>query len=301
MIVLVTAEAMLSRVWKPARIALAAVLVAVGSCASDGGEIARKEWAELYSAYGVALAVAHPDYGAGPLSDFTREDNTLPTEAPGTIPIDLVPLPAHLATAPRKVALDPAVGGNVDVVTIPDTAATEVLRKGYLEGTGRPLRQRRKVERFLAGLAGAVSAARLGDLSIGVALVVELKEPLTYAEIEASGLEGDRVLFPALGPAHLPLSWSEDNCQPLHTAACEGGTDPVEQFRAWLRGLGPLQRKALTRKAFDLTAMRSTADAGLISGVMVDWTPPADALKMVRDPHVRAAYLMGVVQMQIIP
>ncbi|MGW5265435.1 hypothetical protein ACWEQG_31065 [Microbispora sp. NPDC004025] len=110
------------------------------------------------------------------------------------------------------------------------------MRKGYLKGTGRPLRQRRKVERFLAGLARAVSTAHLGDLDIGVALVVELKEPLTYAEIEASDVEGNRVLFPALGPAHLPLSWSEDNCRPLHTAACEG-TDPVEQFRGWLREL----------------------------------------------------------------
>ncbi|WP_169984654.1 hypothetical protein [Microbispora sp. H10836] len=300
MIVLWMAEAMFARMRKPVSIALTAALVTTSSCSRDGGEIGRKEWAELYSAYGVALAVAHPDYGAGLLVDFSREDNTLPTGAPGTVPIELVPLPAHLATPPRTVALDPTMGGNIDLVTIPDTAATEVLRKGYLKGTGRPLRQRRKVERFLAGLAGAVSTAHLGELNIGVALVIELKEPLTYAELAANGLEGDRVLFPALGPAHLPLSWSEDNCRPLHTAACEA-TDVVAQFRAWLRDLSPVQRRALTRKAFDLTAMRSTAGDGLVCGVMVDWTPPADALKMVRDPHVRAAYLVGVVQTQIVP
>ncbi|GAA1015001.1 hypothetical protein Aple_052390 [Acrocarpospora pleiomorpha] len=293
---------MLLRLRNLAAVPLAALLVLATSCANEGRELTRDEWAELYSAYGIALAVVHPDYGSDLLTDYSEPANTLPTDAPAAVSVDLVPIPNGLGTSPTTVTLDPNTGGNHDLVTVRDSAATEVFRQGYLKGTGRPVRERRKLERFLDGLDKAISTSGLDHRKYGVALIAELDKPLTSDEMESADLDNvaSRVLFSTIGPADLPLSWSGDNCGPVHTQACDG-TDDAEQFRAWLESLSPAQRQALTGKAFKLAEMQSAANDGRISGLMIDWVEPGGALEIVRNPHVRAAYLAGVIQLDTVP
>ncbi|WP_155358688.1 hypothetical protein [Acrocarpospora macrocephala] len=270
-------------------------MVLATSCADERRELTRDEWVELYSAYGIALAVVHPDYGAGLLSEPA---DALPTDTPAAISVELVPIPNGLGTSLTTVTLDPNIGGNYDLVTVRSSAATAVFREGYLKGTGRSDQERRKTELFLEGLDKAISTSGLDHRKYGVALIVELDKPLTSREMESADLDAvaSRVLFPAIGPADLPLSWSGDNCRPVHTPACDG-IDEVEQFRAWLKSLRPVQREALTGKAFNLAEMQSAADDGRISGLMIDWMEPGGALEIVGNPHVRAAYLVGVVQL----
>ncbi|WP_062434253.1 hypothetical protein [Herbidospora daliensis] len=277
---------------------LVALMALATSCVDADRELTRDEWAELYSAYAIALAVTHPDYGSGLLTDYSEPKNILPTDAPSAVSIDMAAIPGGLGPSLTTVTLTPRKEGDYELAGVGETGATEVFREGYLKGTGRPDQERHKVERFLEGLDKAISTSGLDRRKYGVALIVELDKPLTSREMESAELDSvaSRVLFPAIGPANLPMSWSQDNCGVLHTPACDGW-DEVEQFRAWLKSLRPAQRQTLTGRAFDLGGMEQTAASGRISGLMVDWIVPGGALEIVRNPHVRAAYLVGVVQL----
>ncbi|NAS26959.1 hypothetical protein GT755_35480 [Herbidospora sp. NEAU-GS84] len=281
-----------------AAVPLAACLVLLTSCADGGRELTRDQWAEQYSAYGIALAVNRPDYGSGLLTDYSEAKNTLPTDAPSAVSVDLAPIPGGLGISPTTVTLTPDREGDFELIGVSETAATEVFHNGYLTGAGRSDQERRKVERFLDGLDKAVSNSGLDRRKFGIALIAELEQPLTTRELESAGLDSpaSRVLFPVIGPADLPMSWSEDNCGALRTPACDG-VDEVEQFRAWLKSLRPAQRQALTGRAFDLGKMQQAAADGRISGLMVDWIEPSGALEIVRNPRVSAAYIVGVVQL----
>ncbi|GAB1819110.1 hypothetical protein [Herbidospora sp. RD11066] len=276
----------------------AVLLVFATSCTAESPKVlTRDEWVERYSAYAVGLAVTHPDHESSYFSDYREAKNTLPSDAPTAITVELPPIPGGLASIPSSVTFPTSDVGEYDRVRVAETGATRVFREEYLKGTGRSDRERRKVERFLHGLDKAMTTSGTDFRKYTVALLVELDEPLTIRELEPAGLDAvaDRVLFSTIGSAGLPLSWSGENCQAADTPACDG-VDEVDQFRAWLESLTPAQLDVLGMNAFDLPEMRRTAADGRISGLMVDRTTPGDAWEIARNPHVRAAYVVGIVQ-----
>ncbi|WP_459801067.1 hypothetical protein [Herbidospora sp. RD11066] len=259
-------------------IPLATALLLVCSCTPDGS-------AELSSAYAVGLSVVHPDYSGDHLTPWSDLQ-----QAAATSPVDLDPLPAPPGTHPLTFTPGDA--------TVPPTAATALLRTAYRSGTGRKPLERRKVVDFIAGLDDIVTTSGVTPGSYGLELVVDLDHPRPVTDLTALVPGASRVLFPQMGSAELPLSWSSENC--AATPGCTG-TDPVTQFRGWLKGLTPDQRDTLSGKPFDLPTMEKTAREGLVAGLMYDRIDPASALKLLRDPLIKAAYVAGVVQLKAVP
>lgn len=236
--------------------------------------------------------VAHPEFSVGESGQHSGAVHATET-------FDAVPIVVQSAPATTKLSFSESLfGGLSRSYPYPTTAATDVLLDIGYGGTADALRAQ---ERTL-----------LGQLPkpVRVAAIVEFAQPLSYADYTAfvarNGPETETVLHwaPLLLSAAGDLESRVDGSNTL-TGMCawspvyafrllhlnpKGLDDPIGEFRSWVGSLHDSDRGALGKVGVSLAKLRSTADAGLVHGVIVGNASAALLLKLLADPSVGAVH-----------
>lgn len=254
-----------------------------------------KEQERLKALYGVALSIMRPDYDV----DHSIAVESSPGGSSGGNPleIDMYQVPGYgysIGQGGRgreTVAIRPGVGGD-DVSQLSGTDATDTLRM-YIQGTGRGASAMKKVNRVLDGLKFEY---------VAVSAIAELVHPMSDEEREVAGLDdAEKALFDSVGLQGLPIAWDSDSCIPLKLKEC---TDPggfVSPFRAWVGSLSQRDREFLRFKGIDVAQLETAAANSKTKGLMWDSTNPEGVRELVRNPKIRAVYLIGIMLRKPIP
>jgi hypothetical protein len=125
-----------------------------------------------------------------------------------------------------------------------------------------------------------------------VTAVVELKEPLTVADIRRQGyLSLNKVIFaPAKdGP---PVYWDGFT---TFCGNCNGDSDRITtDFRSWVATLSPSDEVALSQFGLRLERLRDAARNGKIHGYYVKEANPALLRRLLKKDYVRTMHIVRV-------
>jgi len=125
-----------------------------------------------------------------------------------------------------------------------------------------------------------------------ITVVVELKKPLTVADVRRKGyLSLNKVIFaPAKGEP--PVYWDGFT---TFCGNCYGDSDRITiDFRSWVSTLSPSDEVALDRFGLRLERLRKAARAGKIAGYLAKEANPALLRRLLKKGYVRTLHIIRI-------
>ncbi|MEV4478042.1 hypothetical protein [Nonomuraea sp. NPDC049504] len=125
-----------------------------------------------------------------------------------------------------------------------------------------------------------------------ITVVVELKEPLTVADVRRKGyLSLNKVIF-ASAKGEPPVYWDGFT---TFCGDCYGDSERItNDFRSWVSALSPSDEDALSHFGLRLERLRETARAGKIAGYLVKEANPGLLRRLLQKDYVRTLHIVRI-------
>jgi hypothetical protein len=225
-----------------------------------------------------AFALVNPDYEI-----WSPEDQKIVSRNGVTdIPVMIRSRPAaypdsdEFNARPDRIRIYPS--GDISFPVLPVGSATKEL----LRVTGTVpymLQSRRVIAKTLNGLDHDTTRTTV---------LFEFTDSMNEAQMKKESLEAQIILLPLQWQGKT-LGWDDASlCHWWEPVDC--GT-PMKQFQKWVSQLRETDEAYLPR-GLKLEQLRSVAEGARVVGVLADGIEPMVAQEMLRNTHVRAAYLI---------